>query len=147
MKEFKMKINGNDYNVVVKNIQDNVAEVEVNGNSYSVEMDGVVKSTSKINRPVVTPTSPQVAAPASPSAPTTPSGGASGSTIISPLPGVIVDVCVKEGDSVNVGQKLLVLEAMKMENNINADRAGKILQIKVQKGDSVLEGNDLIIIG
>jgi biotin carboxyl carrier protein len=51
------------------------------------------------------------------------------------------------GDTVKRGQTLIILEAMKMENNINADRDGKIIEIKVHKGDSVLEGADLVVIG
>ena len=64
----------------------------------------------------------------------------------SPLPGVILDIKVKEGDMVKKGQVIIILEAMKMENNINADRDGKVTSIKVSKGDSVLEGTDLVII-
>lgn len=65
----------------------------------------------------------------------------------SPLPGVILSIDCKVGDVVKRGQKLLVLEAMKMENVINADRDGKIVDIKVNKGDSILEGTDLVVIG
>ena len=64
----------------------------------------------------------------------------------SPLPGVVNDILVKIGDTVNVGQTVLILEAMKMENNINAIKSGKVTAIKVNKGDSVLEGTELIII-
>ena len=73
------------------------------------------------------------------------SSGAAGA-VKAPLPGVILTVDCKVGDTVKRGQKLLVLEAMKMENNINADRDGKIIEIKVNKGDSVLEGADLVVI-
>ena len=65
----------------------------------------------------------------------------------SPLPGVIVDLKVREGDQVNAGQHLLILEAMKMENNIDADRDGIVVELKVNKGDSVLEGDTLLTIG
>ena len=65
----------------------------------------------------------------------------------SPLPGVIVDIKVRQGDRVTAGQHLLVLEAMKMENNIDADRDGIIVELKVNKGDSVLEGDTLLTIG
>jgi biotin carboxyl carrier protein len=65
----------------------------------------------------------------------------------SPLPGVILDVHVREGDSVKVGQRLITLEAMKMENNINADKEGRIVSLKVHKGDAVMEGDVLIVIG
>ena len=67
--------------------------------------------------------------------------------IKSPLPGVILGVHVKEGDLVKVGVKLITLEAMKMENNINSDKEGVIKSIKVRQGDSVLEGDVLIEIG
>ena len=73
-----------------------------------------------------------------------PSSGAG--AIKSPLPGVILDVLVREGDSVKVGQKLLILEAMKMENNIDSDKEGVVKSIAVRKGDSVLEGDVLITI-
>ena len=64
----------------------------------------------------------------------------------SPLPGVILDIKVKAGDTVKKGQTIIILEAMKMENNINANKDGKVAEIKVNKGDSVLEGTDLVII-
>ena len=70
-----------------------------------------------------------------------------GGTIKSPLPGVILELFVKVGDVVKIGQRLLVLEAMKMENNIEADKAGKIVSISKNKGDSVMEGDVLIVIG
>ena len=68
-------------------------------------------------------------------------------TVKSPLPGVILEMLVKEGEIVKMGQRLLVLEAMKMENNIEADKAGKVIQILKGKGDNVMEGDVLIIIG
>ena len=64
----------------------------------------------------------------------------------SPLPGVILDIKVNVGDTVKKGQVIIILEAMKMENNINADKDGKITAINVSKGESVLEGTDLVII-
>ena len=64
----------------------------------------------------------------------------------SPLPGVILDIKIKEGDTVKKGQTVIILEAMKMENNINAHKDGKVVEIKVKQGDSVLEGTDLVII-
>jgi biotin carboxyl carrier protein len=78
------------------------------------------------------------------SSPAAPKGTGS---IKSPLPGVILDVYVREGDTVKIGQKLIMLEAMKMENNINADKEGRVASIKVSKGDSVMEGDILIVIG
>ena len=122
MKEYKYKINGNLYKVSVGEIEKNIAHVEVNGTVYNVEMEEAA--------PV------KVSAPKPSSAPRT----------ATPLPGVVNDILVKIGDTVNVGQTVLILEAMKMENNINAIKSGKVTAIKVNKGDSVLEGTELIII-
>ena len=141
MKEYKYKINGNLYKVTVGDIEDNNVRVEVNGTSYTVELEKQAKPKIK---PVVRTESTTPAAPPTPISRPAVSGGKSG--IKSPLPGVILEIKVKEGDTVKRGQTLMILEAMKMENNINADKDGKITAINVSKGDSVLEGNDLVII-
>lgn len=143
MKEYKYKINGNVYKVAIGDIEDNIAHVEVNGTPYKVEMEKAPKATVK---PVVRPVS--TSAPAAPSAPVVKPAAASGgkSGVKSPLPGVILDIKVNVGDAVKKGQVVIILEAMKMENNINADKDGKITAINVNKGDSVLEGTDLVII-
>ena len=132
MKEYKYKINGNSYKVTIGDIEDNIAHVEVNGTHYKVEMEKQPKAAPA--KPVVRPL-PKPAAQ---------STGKSG--VKSPLPGVILDIKVNVGDTVKKGQTIIILEAMKMENNINADKDGKITAINVNKGDSVLEGNDLVII-
>ncbi|MDR1380611.1 MAG: biotin/lipoyl-binding protein [Tannerella sp.] len=142
MKQFKYTINGNIYNVTVNKVEDTIAEVEVNGTPYKVLMDKPAKKqVITVKRPVQAPTTaaggPVVSRPAK-----TASGGA----VKSPLPGVILTVDCKVGDTVKKGQKLLVLEAMKMENTIPSDREGVVAEIKVNKGDSVLEGADLVII-
>lgn len=143
MKEYKYKINGNLYNVTIGDIEDNVAHVEVNGTAYEVEME---KPQKKVAKPVVKPVA-QAAAPAAEVAPAKPAASSAGkSGVKSPLPGVILDIKVNVGDVVKRGQTILVLEAMKMENNINADRDGKITAINVSKGDSITEGTDLVII-
>ncbi|MDR1592936.1 MAG: biotin/lipoyl-binding protein [Prevotellaceae bacterium] len=149
MNEFKIKINGNDYNVVINNVEDNTIDVEVNGLSYSVEMEKPLRNKKTAAKPVITRSvETTVAAPTVQVAKPVQVGakGASGA-VKSPLPGVILEVFVKVGDSVKAGQKILILEAMKMENTINSDREGKVIEIKAQKGDSVLEGADLVIIG
>lgn len=146
MKEYKYKINGNLYTVTVGDIEENIAHVEVNGTPYKVEMEKAPKVAvaKPVVRPVTNPTAP-VQAPVTPIAkPAAPSTGKSG--VKSPLPGVILEIKVKVDDIVKKGQTILILEAMKMENNINADKDGKITAICVNKGDSVLEGNDLVII-
>ena len=137
MKEYKYKINGKEFNVAINKVEDSVAEVEVNGVAYQVEMEKTVKVAPVIVRPVVTASAPVASASAA--------VGAAGA-IKSPLPGVILDINIKVGDVVKTGQKVAMLEAMKMENVINADHDGKVTEIKVNKGDSVLEGADLIII-
>ena len=145
MKEYKYKINGNLYNVVIGDIEDNIAHVEVNGTHYTVEMEKKPKA-EVAPKPVARPAAPAPApAPASTPAPTAkPAAGKSG--VKSPLPGVILDIKCNVGDEVKKGQTLIILEAMKMENSINADKDGKITAINVSKGESVLEGTDLVII-
>lgn len=145
MKEYKYKINGNLYTVTIGDIEENIAHVEVNGTPYKVEMEKTPKVTMKpIVRSVTNPTAPAQAPVTHIAKPVAHSSGKSG--VKSPLPGVILDIKVKVGDAVKKGQTIIILEAMKMENNINADKDGKIAAINVNKGDSVLEGNDLVII-
>ena len=123
MKQYKYKINGNLYNVTVNDVEDNIANVEVNGTSYKVELDKPVKAAPKpVTRPAAAPKT-ETGAPVVTKQPT----ASKKDGVKSPLPGVI-------------------LEAMKMENNINANKDGKVAEIKVNKGDSVLEGTDLVII-
>lgn len=143
MKSFKYTINGNVYKVHISSVVEDVAEVEVNGTPYKVQMEKPAKKqVVTLKRPAQAPTTssgaPVVSRPAASSTP---------GAIKSPLPGVILDLKCKVGDTVKRGQTLLILEAMKMENNINADRDGSIIEIKVNKGDSVLENADLIVIG
>ncbi|MBQ6574419.1 MAG: biotin/lipoyl-binding protein [Bacteroidales bacterium] len=148
MKEYKLKINGNDYAVTVNEVDGSVAEVEVNGTPFKVEFEKPIKkAAAPVAKPVAKSAAPAPAAAAAPVAkPAAPAGGA-GTTVSSPLPGVILDVCVKEGDAVKRGQTVMVLEAMKMENAIEATADGTVTAIKVGKGDSVLEGAPLVIIG
>ena len=146
MKNFKFTIQGNKYDVKVLEVEDNIAEVDVNGTIYKVEVDRKISATKtpRLVRSVAVPSTESVPSQLKTSAPTTPKGAG---FIKSPLPGVILDVHVREGDKVTAGTKLITLEAMKMENNINADKAGVIKALKVKKGDSVLEGDILIEIG
>jgi biotin carboxyl carrier protein len=146
MKKFKFKINGNQYEAEILSVEENIAEIEINGTSYTVEVDRNMQpvKTPKLVRSTIAPSTdihPSVAKTSSPSAPK------GVGTVKSPLPGVILEMFVKEGDEVKIGQILLVLEAMKMENNIEADKPGKVISIAKQKGDSVMEGDVLIVIG
>ncbi len=135
MKEYKYTINGNEYKVTIGEIEGNIANVEVNGTAYKVEMEQKEEEVKPVARPVARPAAP-AARPA-----------ATGkSAVKSPLPGVILDIKVNVGDTVKRGQTVLILEAMKMENNINADKDGKVTAINVKSGESVLEGTDLVVI-
>lgn len=146
MKEYKIKINGNDYNVSIDEVEEATAKVEVNGTPFTVEFEKPVtkkKTATVINRPAA------AAAPAAPTAQVSKPAAApaaGGTKINSPLPGVVLNLNVREGDAVKKGQCVLVLEAMKMENNIEAPCDGTVKQILVQKGDSVLEGAPLVVI-
>ena len=146
MKEYKYTINGNKYNVTIGDIEENIAHVEVNGVPYTVEMEKAPAAPKKVVRPVVAAAAPAAAAAPEPAKVSRPSGGGGKSGIKSPLPGVILQIKVNVGDQVKRGQVLMVLEAMKMENNIPSDRDGKVVAINVSKGDSILEGTDLIVI-
>jgi len=146
MKKFKFTINGNPYDTEILNVEDNIAEIEVNGTLFKVELEKEFKSskTPKLIRTNAVPSTDSHPSVAKTSSPEGPKGVGS---IKSPLPGVILEIYVKEGDVVKMGQKLLMLEAMKMENNIEADKAGKVVSIMKSKGDNVMEGDVLIIIG
>ena len=145
MKKFKFTINGNQYDAEIANIEDNNAEVIINGVKYNVEVQISMQATKtpKLVRSFSVPSTDVHPSVAKTRSPTAPKGGGN---IQSPLPGVILEILVNVGDTVKIGQRLLVLEAMKMENNIESDKAGKILSISKQKGDSVMEGDILIVI-
>ena len=115
MKEYKLKINGNDYNVVINDVQESVASVEVNGSNYKVEFEKPIVKPTAIKVVKTAPAAPAVSA-ATPKPSAAPAPTAGGTTVSSPLPGVILDVCVKEGDTVKNGQKIMVLEAMKIKS-------------------------------
>ena len=141
MKDFKFKINDNDYKVQIINVEDNIASVEVNGTLYNVEMEIPLQQRRPVHKaPAIQQHQQDVIASSTP----TTSGA---SPLKTPLPGTILDIVVAVGDTVKKGEKLIVLEAMKMENSIEAHRDGKIINIKVNRGDSVLEGDVLLTIG
>ena len=146
MKVFKYKINGSPYRVVVQKSDDESVELEVNGTPYIVELEQKKKKAiSPIQRQVV-PSSSQTKS-ATPQPTVTRTAVAAGSTVVnSPLPGVILEIKVKVGDAVKKGDTIMILEAMKMENNIQATADGTISKVSVEKGASVLEGTELIII-
>ena len=141
MKEYKYRINGNLYSVKIGDIDNNLAQVEVTGVPYKVQLE-------KTEKPVTIVTAPRPSA-----APRTESGAkviakpqvaAGGIQVKAPLPGVVMQVPVKVGDTVKASDTVVVLEAMKMENAIHAGNDGKVASIAVTPGDSVLEGAVLI---
>jgi Acetyl/propionyl-CoA carboxylase, alpha subunit len=140
MKEYKFKINGNEYVVSVNDIDETNVEATVNGKPFKIEIDKPVKRQN----PAVAPTKPAVQT----SSVVKPAAAATNQvTLTSPLPGVILEIAAKIGDKVKVGQTVMVLEAMKMENAVEANAEGTIISISVNVGDSVLEGAPLAIIG
>jgi biotin carboxyl carrier protein len=143
MKEYRYTIDGNKYEVAINEVNDTTAKVTVNGAEYTVEWEKAVeeKPVVKVQPVTVKPASPAPETAATPA--TTP---VSGNAIKTPLPGVIIDVKVKVGDAVKKGDTVVVLEAMKMENNINADRDGNVVAIQVAKGDTVADGAVLVVI-
>ncbi len=138
MKKYKFTIHGNVYEVNIKKVEDNIIDIDVNGSLYKVEVDKAIQT-------VKTPTLVRSAPIVQPESEIKAQQG--GGTIKSPLPGTILSILVKVGDNVKVGQKLMVLEAMKMENNIDSELEGKVLSIEVSLGQSVMEGDVMIVIG
>lgn len=146
MKKFKFTIQGSQYEVNVLSVEDGTAEVELNGQVYRVELEQPVQQTKtpRLVRSMASPSTDSTPSIVKTSSPSSPKGVGH---VKSPLPGVILNIHVKEGNTVKIGDKLITLEAMKMENNINADKEGCIKSIKVKQGDAVLEGDLLIEIG
>ena len=145
MKEYKIKINGNNYNVTIDEVEDNVAKVEVNGTPYNVEFEKPIskpKTISVVNKPAAAP----AAGPAPASKPAAAPAAGNGATVNSPLPGVVLEIKVKDGDKVTKGQTIIVLEAMKMENEIFAPCSGSVAQVLVSKGSTVDTGTPLVTI-
>lgn len=148
MKTYRFKINGNDYEVAINSVEGKNASVTVNGTAYQVELEEA--PAAPVQAPVAAPAasapaqSPALAQASAPAAPVAAAG--SGKAVTSPLPGVIIAVKVNVGDKVKAGQEVAVLEAMKMENSIEATQDGTVTAINVAKGDSVLEGAPIVTI-
>ena len=139
MKKYKFTIRGNDYDVQILNDEQNLIELEVNGTTYEVVVHQEVKQkkTPTLRRPMVpSPTTKERKIPKN--------IAASNTRILAPLPGTILQIMVKVGDVVKKDDNLLVLEAMKMETNITAEKAGTISSIKPNIGDNVLQGDVLV---
>lgn len=151
MKTYKYKIDGAAYDVTINEVQGRRAKVVVNGIPFEVEMQGTqltednlpnVDTTSAPDAPAAAPAEQPAAAASAPSA----SEAGKGNPVKAPLPGVVTKILVKAGQAVKKGENILVLEAMKMENNITAENDGTVTAVCVNPGDSVLEGTVLLTI-
>ncbi len=139
MREYDFNIRGNDYHVELQNFEDNIAWIEVNGTRFKVEVKQEMKKTKTpvlIRKPIATNSSDSK-----------PKASPGLGTVKSPLPGTILSVKVSVGQEVKKGDVLMIMEAMKMENEIESELDGKVTAIKVKENDSVLEGDILIEIG
>jgi biotin carboxyl carrier protein len=143
MKEYKFKIGGKEYNVTVNPKEGKFYDVTVNGATYEVEAENAPAAAAPVAPHAAS--APVQAAPAA-TAPVAKPAAGTGEKVNSPLPGVIIEVSVKEGQAVKAGQKVAVLEAMKMENEIPAPKDGTITEIHVHKGDSLQEGDPVVTI-
>ena len=147
MKTYSFTINGKKYDVTINAVEGTHADVTVNGASYSVEMEQPAPAAAPaVSAPAVAPATQAPAAPSPATSSSSQASPAGGEKVTSPLPGVIIEVSVKEGQAVKAGDKVAVLEAMKMENEITASRAGTVTAIHVAKGDSILEGAPIVTI-
>lgn len=142
MKEYKYTINGNKYEVAINSINDNIANVVVNGEEYEVQMEKEPEPVKKkvVVRPVAQPEAETA------SAPTSTNKVDLNNAVKSPLPGVITEIKVKVGDEVKAGDTVVVLEAMKMANDLDAEKSGKVTAVLVKEGESVMEDTPLVVI-
>lgn len=139
MKNFKFKIRGHEYEVDILKVEGKEVEIEVNGTQYLVEMEQEVKRVS-------TPKLVRSNLPAPPNNAKNIQKQTNGNVtkVLAPLPGNIIQLMVKEGDEISKGAKLLIMEAMKMENDVLAEKDGIVKSVKVNAGDTVLQGDVLI---
>ena len=152
MNKYQYKVQGVDYEVEIEEVEGNIAKVNVNGIPFEVELQKPINaakhptmSRPKVETPKPAAPTPPPAAAAPVAAPAAPAGA--GAALKAPLPGTITEVKVQVGQQVNVGDVVLVLEAMKMQNNIEAEYAGTVTSITVKQGETVMEGSVLMTIG
>ena len=151
MNKYQYKVQGVDYEVEIAEVEGNIAKVNVNGIPFEVELQQPINAAKHptIVKPKVE--APKPVAPVAAGAPaiTTPQPTVTGAGNAqkAPLPGTITAVNVKVGDTVAVGDVVVILEAMKMQNNIEAEYAGTVTSVAVNQGDSVMEGSVLLTIG
>ncbi|MCR5239067.1 MAG: biotin/lipoyl-binding protein [Prevotella sp.] len=153
MNKYQYKVQGVDYDVEIEEVEGNVAKVNVNGIRFDVELKQPINPTSTLKKvhieapkPVARPTVAPAAPAAAPAA-DKPTAAGTGSAVKAPLPGTVLDIKVNVGDTVKVGDIVLVLEAMKMQNNIESEFEGTVTSIVIKQGESVMEGAVMMTIG
>jgi biotin carboxyl carrier protein len=151
--KYQYTVKGVDYEVEIAEVENGVAKVNVNGIPFEVELKQPLRPTSSLNRTKVTPppttsaaATTQAAAPQN-NARVKPAADVPGFQQKSPLPGTITEIRCQVGQHVEAGQTIMVLEAMKMQNSIEAEQTGNVTAIAVKQGANVMEGDLLLIIG
>ena len=155
MKTYQYKVKGVDYEVEIAEVEGKIARVNVNGIPFEIEMQKPINAAkhpalaatrmqASAAAPVAAAAPAKAPAAAAPAAPAAPAGA--GNAMKAPLPGTVTDVKVQVGQTVNVGDIVLVLEAMKMQNNIEAEYAGQVTSVLVKPGDTVMEGAVMLTI-
>ncbi|MBR7054181.1 MAG: acetyl-CoA carboxylase biotin carboxyl carrier protein subunit [Prevotella sp.] len=145
MSKYQYKVNGADYTVEIGEIEGAIAQVTVNGKQFEVELPAPVKAPTRVKR--VEPAPAAAPAPAPERAKKPKAAAGSGTKVLAPLPGTITEMKVAVGDTVRKGDTVVILEAMKMQNNIEAECDGTITSVLVSRGDTVMEGAALVTIG
>lgn len=141
MKEYKYIIDGKEYKVAINDIVENIATVSVNGEDFQVEMEKEAEPEKKkvvLNKPTAKAETEETT--------TSVANVNTDNAVKAPLPGVIREIKVAVGDEVNAGDTVVVLEAMKMANNLDAEKSGKVTAILVKTGENVLEDTALVVI-
>ncbi len=154
MNKYQYKVQGIDYEVEIAEVEGNIAKVNVNGIPFEIELQKPINAakhpsmnTPKVEAPKPATPSQPTAAPQPVSQPAQPAPAGAGMAIKSPLPGTVTDIKVSVGQEIHAGDVVLVLEAMKMQNNIEAEHEGKVTAIYVNQGDTIMEGTVLMTIG
>jgi biotin carboxyl carrier protein len=140
MRKYQLKLNDKEFEVQLNNLSADEAQLEINGKSYVVSISSVSEVLPEGNpagiRPVATVVNKPISRPVS----------ADDGTVLAPIPGAILQVHVKVGEKIKVGQALFKMEAMKMENEINARLDGTVMEINIKSGDTVNQGDVLMLI-
>lgn len=144
MRKYQLKLNDKEYLVHLRDLSAEEATLEINGKEYQVAISSVSEvipegaaASSCAPAPVTAPASVAKSK----------SGDAAAGSILAPIPGSIMEVYVQVGDKVKAGQPLFKMEAMKMENEINARIDGTISAVSISAGDTVNQGDELMVIG